>query len=75
MLYGSQVWALTLSEEHRSRVFGSKVLRRIFLPKIWNNRGKRKFHDKVLHNLYSLSCIFLALHQEEWDGWEKYHAW
>jgi hypothetical protein len=32
-LYGCETWPLTLREEDRLRVFGNKVLRRIFGPK------------------------------------------
>jgi hypothetical protein len=30
ILYGCETWSLTLSEEHRLRVFVNRVLRRIF---------------------------------------------
>ena len=30
VLYGCETWSLTLREEHRLRVFGNKVLRKIF---------------------------------------------
>jgi hypothetical protein len=30
VLYGSEIWSLTLREEHRLRVFENRVLRRIF---------------------------------------------
>jgi hypothetical protein len=33
VLYGCEVWSLTLREEHRPRVFENRVLRRIFGPK------------------------------------------
>ena len=33
VLYGSETWSLTLREECRLRVFGNRVLRRIFGPK------------------------------------------
>jgi hypothetical protein len=33
VLYGCETWSLTLREEHRLRVFESRVLRRIFGPK------------------------------------------
>jgi hypothetical protein len=33
VLYGCETWSLTLREEHRSRVFENRVLRRIFGPK------------------------------------------
>jgi hypothetical protein len=33
VLYGCETWSLTLREERRLRVFGNRVLRRIFRPK------------------------------------------
>jgi hypothetical protein len=33
LLYGCETWYLTLSEEHRLRVFEKSLLRRIFEPK------------------------------------------
>jgi hypothetical protein len=33
ILYGYETWSVTLREEHRLRVFDSRVLRRIFGPK------------------------------------------
>jgi len=33
VLYGCEIWSLTLREEGRLRVFENKVLRRIFGPK------------------------------------------
>jgi hypothetical protein len=33
VLYGCETWPLTLREEHRLRVFGNRVLGRIFIPK------------------------------------------
>jgi hypothetical protein len=33
VLYGCETWSLALSEEHRLRVVGNRVLRRIFGPK------------------------------------------
>jgi hypothetical protein len=33
VMYGCETWSLTLNEERRLRVFGSRVLRRIFGPK------------------------------------------
>jgi hypothetical protein len=43
VLYGCETWSLTLREEHRLRVFGNRMLRRIFGPK----------RDEELHNLCS----------------------
>ena len=33
VLYGCEIWSLTLREERRLRVFENRVLRRIFGPK------------------------------------------
>jgi hypothetical protein len=33
VLYGCETWSPILSEEHRLRVFESRVLRRVFGPK------------------------------------------
>jgi hypothetical protein len=54
VLYGCETWSLTLMEEHRLRVFGNRVLRRMFGPKRGEVRGeRRKLHNGELHNLYS----------------------
>jgi hypothetical protein len=54
-LYGCETWSLTLREEHRRRVFQSRVLRRIFGPKRDEVMGK--LHNKELHDLYSSPSI------------------
>jgi hypothetical protein len=33
VLYWSETWSVTLREEHKRKVFGNRVLRRIFGPK------------------------------------------
>jgi hypothetical protein len=58
ILYGCETWSLTLREEHRLRVFESKVLRRIFGPKRGEEtRGQRKLHNEDHHDLYSSLSI------------------
>jgi hypothetical protein len=53
-LYGCETWSLSLREEHRLKVFGNRVLRRIFGPKRYEVKGDwRKLHSGELHNLYS----------------------
>jgi hypothetical protein len=54
VLYGCETWSLTLREEHRLRVFDSRVLRRIF-GRNWDDvtGDWRKLHNEELHNLYS----------------------
>jgi hypothetical protein len=54
VLYGCEIWSLTLREEHRLRVFENRVLRRIFGPKRDEVTGDwRKLHNEEFHNLYS----------------------
>jgi hypothetical protein len=51
---GPETWSLTLREEHRLRVFESRMLRRIFVPKRDEvTGGWRELHNEELHNLYS----------------------
>jgi hypothetical protein len=58
VLYGCKTWFLTLREEHRLRVFGTRVLRRIFGPKRDGVMGDwRKLHNEELRNLHSSSYI------------------
>ncbi|KAJ4428047.1 hypothetical protein ANN_24061 [Periplaneta americana] len=53
-LYSCETWTLTLREEHRLRVFGNKVLRKIFGAKRDEVTGEwRKLHNAELHVLYS----------------------
>jgi hypothetical protein len=58
VLYGCEIWSLTLREEHRFRVFENRVLRRIFGPN-WDEvtGGWRKLHNEELHGLYSSPSI------------------
>jgi hypothetical protein len=54
VLYGCETWSLTLREEYILGVFGNRMLRRIFGPKIDEViGGKRKLHNEELHNFYS----------------------
>jgi hypothetical protein len=46
VLYGCETWSLTLREEHRLRVFESRVLRRMFGPK----RDEETEDWRKLHN-------------------------
>jgi hypothetical protein len=51
-LYGCETWFLTLTEEHKLRVFEKKVLIKIFGPK----REKVTDEWRIIHNeeLYGL---------------------
>jgi hypothetical protein len=63
--------SLTLSEEHRLRVFKNRVLRRIFGPKRDEVTGDwRKLHNKELHNLSSSPSIIrmIKTRRMRWAG-------
>jgi hypothetical protein len=53
---GVKLKSLTLSVEHRLRVFENRLLRRGFEPKRKEvTRGWRGLHNEELHDLYSLN--------------------
>jgi hypothetical protein len=56
------MWSFILREEHKLRVFGNRVLRRIFGP----NReevtgGLRRLHNEELHNLCTSPYIIMVI--------------
>ena len=54
VLYGYEIWSLTLRKEPKRRVFENMVLRRIFGPKRDEVTGEwRKLHNEELNDLYS----------------------
>jgi hypothetical protein len=75
VLYGSETWSLTLGEEHRLRVFESRVLRRIFGPKREEDGSWRKLHNDELHNLYSSPNIVTVIKARRMRWWDMWHAW
>ena len=55
VLYGWEISSLTLKDEHRLRVFGNGVLRRIFGRKKDEVTGEcRKLQNEDINDLYSL---------------------
>jgi hypothetical protein len=71
VLYGCEIWSLTVREEHTSRVFENRVLRRIFEPKRDGvTGGWRNLHNEELHNLYSLPSIIRIIKSRRmrWAG-------
>jgi hypothetical protein len=61
VLYLCETWSLTL-REHRLRVFGNRVLRRIFRPKRDEAAGEwRKLHNEELPDLYSSPSIIRVI--------------
>jgi hypothetical protein len=71
VLYGCEIWCLTLREEHRLRVFENRVLRRIFGPKRDEvTGGWRGLHNEELHNLCSSPSIIRMIKSRRmrWAG-------
>jgi hypothetical protein len=58
VLYGCDTWSLPLREEHRLRVFESRVPKKMFGPKGDEvTEGRRKLHNEELPNLYSSPSV------------------
>jgi PAS domain-containing protein len=54
--------SIKLREEHRLRVFGNRMLRRIFGYKREEVAGGwRRLHNEELHNLYASPNIFRVI--------------
>jgi len=71
VLFGSETLSLTLSEEHRLRVFKHRVLRRIFGPERYEVTGEwKKLGNEKLNGLYSLPNIVwvIKLRKSRWVG-------
>ena len=49
VLYGCEIWSLTLRKEHQLRVFEKRVLRRIFGPRRDEVTGEwRELHEELM---------------------------
>jgi hypothetical protein len=71
ILYGCEIYSLTLREEHRLRAFKNKVLRRIFEPKEDEVMGGwKELRNKELSDLFSSPSIFriMNLRRMRWAG-------
>jgi hypothetical protein len=75
VLYGCEIWSLTLGEEHRLRVFENRVLRKIFGPKREEDGSWRKLHNNELHSLYSSLNIVRVIKSRRMRGLDMWHAW
>jgi hypothetical protein len=66
VLYGCEIWYVTLREEHRLRVFENRVLRRVFGPKRDEATGEwRRLHNEELNDVYSSPNIIRVI---KWTG-------
>jgi hypothetical protein len=66
-----ETWSLTLREEHRLRVFGYMVERRIFGPKWDEVPGElRRLHSEELYDLYFSQNIIQVIKSRrmKWAG-------
>jgi hypothetical protein len=66
------MWPLSLREEHRLRVFESRVLKIIFGPKTDEVTGEwRKLHNEEFHILYSSRNVIRKIKSRrmKWAGY------
>jgi hypothetical protein len=73
VLYGCKTWSLTLSDEHRLRLFENRVLRRIFGSKRDGVTEEwRRLHNEELNDLYSSQNIIRVIKSRRmwWAGHE-----
>jgi len=71
VVYGCQIWSVTLREERRLRVFDYRVLKRIFGSKKNEiTRKCRKLHNEKLKGLYSSPNIIWVIkcRRMKWAG-------
>ena len=70
VLYGCEIWSLTLRDERRLRVFENMVLRRIFgLRRDEVTEEWSRLHNEKLNDLYSSPNIVRVIKSRiEWAG-------
>jgi hypothetical protein len=60
-LYGCETWSVTPGEERRLKVFGNRVLRRIFGPKREEVAGGwKRLHNEELLDLHASPYVTIA---------------
>jgi hypothetical protein len=71
LLYGSETWVLTKSEENQLLVFERKVLRTIWGPKIengvyrYNHELEREYDSPIAQNVTNTSTLRYAGHMTQ----------
>jgi len=74
VLYGCEIWSLTLREERKLMVFENMVLRRIFGPRRDEvMREWRRLHNEELNDLYSSPNIVRVIKSRR-IGWAGHVA-
>jgi hypothetical protein len=71
VVYGCEIWSVTLREEHRLRVFENRVLRGIFGPKRIEITGEwRRLRNEELNDLHSSPNIIRVIKSRRmrWAG-------
>jgi hypothetical protein len=69
VLYGCEIWSLTLREGQRLRVFENRVLRKIFGPKRDEVTGEwRKLHNEELHSFTHPQISLGKSRRMRWAG-------
>jgi hypothetical protein len=71
VLYGCEIWSLTLWKEHRLRILDNRVLMRVCVPKSYEVAGNvRELHSTEVHNLYCSPSIVTVIESRRirWAG-------
>jgi hypothetical protein len=59
VVYGCETWSLALREERKLRVFGNRLMRRLFGPKRDEVTGEtRKLRNEELNDFYCSPILF-----------------